>query len=87
MSTWFKKPRPKEAHTCKVPQNEADVMVGDRWQCDCGQVWEITKFTSLFDSKRRISWKKVYAPGVGGEPFETDGPLPGESLQSHMEIR
>lgn len=64
MGTWFKKPRPKAEHICITPQNEKDVLVGDRWQCDCGQVWEVAKVTSLFDSKKRLNWIKVFAHGV-----------------------
>lgn len=59
MGTWFKKERPQPEHVCKLPQNEPDVIIGDRWQCDCGLVWEVVKVTSLFDSKRRLNWKNV----------------------------
>jgi hypothetical protein len=39
---WIK--RMAMAHTCERPMRERPterILVGDRWKCECGKVWEV----------------------------------------------
>jgi len=52
MGEWFKKPRPPVVtHTCEQPSfalRDQDIVAGDRFQCSCGRIFEVTKVTDAY---------------------------------------
>lgn len=90
MGKWIKQPR-EEQHRCVMPSTKnEDVRIRDQWECDCGVVWEIYSFTSLWDGGRTANWRRYNESNTyprPRNPLEPAHRLPGESEQSHMEIR
>lgn len=66
MGTWYKKPRPVDVHIHTNPPDAkvGDVIIGDRYQCECGQVFEVIVVTPMDIHNNHLTWKRVYAPGV-----------------------
>jgi hypothetical protein len=89
MGTWFKKPRPvkeeKHYHSLPVYKGDEDIIPGDRYQCECGAVLEIT---TVNPNDGFLGWKRVYTHGIMRDTrLDMIPRLPGESEQSYMEIR
>ncbi len=48
MGMWYRSPRTEPTHKCDPPSFVLrdvgdDILPGDRYQCDCGKVWEVTE--------------------------------------------